>query len=153
MTIQFGVWSPSEAVFWQSWVDAGICSAPKVYASTYAGQLDTTTSWHGIVVKTPAVVDPATMQIITPAVIVPGWHTNVRVYGPALIAQFTAGLPQTDADGNLLPIWQRTRAATVFSLSPQAADASTGFPAGYRNATGVTYADHNAFTSPRNVWA
>lgn len=151
--ISFGVWSPDEDTFWASWVEAGICSAPRVYEPEYAGQLDTTTSWPGIVVKTPAVIDPATMQIITPAVIVPGWHTNVRVYGPALIAQFTAGMPQTDADGKLLPIWQRTHAAVVFNLTAQAADPDTGFPSGYRNSTGVTYADHNAFTSPRNVWA
>ena len=53
----------------------------------------------------------------------------------------------------VLPLFERTRAAQVFGLSPQAADPVTLFPAGYRNSTGVTYCDVAEFKTPSNVWA
>lgn len=147
--INFGVWAPDEATFWSSWQAAGIVDASRDLNPGYT-EMQIATSWPGIVVKTPAVMDG--MTVVTPAVLVPGWHTNVRVYG-SLAAQFTAGLPQTDAQGALLPLFTRTRAAQVFGLSPQAADPDTKFPAGMRNSTGVTYCDVTEFKSPSNVWA
>jgi hypothetical protein len=129
--ITFGVWAPSEAVFWQAWIDRGICTAPGVFAPQYAG-IETTHSWDGIVTRNGAPV--------------PGWHTNVRLSG-ALEAQFTAGKPQEGT------IWERTHAAVVFGLTLQEADPETGFPAGMRSAAGVVYADPSAFSSPSNVWA
>ena len=143
--IIFGVWSPSEATFWRAWITAGICTAPYEYAPNYVGMIETTTSWPGIVVKTPAVLD-ADGNVITPAENVPGWHANVKVSG-ALVEAFTAGLP---AEGT---IWERTRAAQTFNLTQQEADATTGFPASYRSPEGVTYADPSEFKHPRNVWA
>lgn len=137
--IQFGVWARSEQAFWDTWIAAGICESPGVYRPGYAGCIDTTAgAWDGTVYKQGSAVA--------------GWHCNVRVSGP-LYEQFTAGLAQTDADGNLLSVWSRTHAAAVFGLTNQAADAATGFPAGMRSASGVTYADANAFSSPSNVWA
>lgn len=131
--IHFGVWAPDQETFWQSWIDAGICTAPGEYAPGYAGMIDTTwPSWDGVVVKN--------------GVPVAGWHTNVRVWG-ALEVQFTHGLAQTGS------IWERTHAAQVFGLTPEEADPVTGFPAGMRSPTGVVYADASAFTSPANVWA
>lgn len=143
--IRFGVWAPSKAVFVQSWLDAGIFDLdaetgdPRV-APAYTGIETNMASWDGLVSRTPG------------GVAVPGWHTNVVVYGPALIAQFTYGLPQTEVDGNLLSVWQRTHAATAFGLTYRDANAETGFPAGYQSAEGVTYADAAAFTSPANVF-
>lgn len=130
--IAFGVWAPDEATFWQSWIDAGICSAPNVFTPEYRG-IEVTTTWPGIVINGEG--EP-----------VPGWHCNVRVVGP-LEAEFTYGLPQEGT------IWERTWAAEVFGLTPQESDPVTGFPAGYRNGSGVTYADPAAFLSPSNVWA
>jgi hypothetical protein len=147
--IMFGVWAPSEAVFWDSWQAAGIVDAERRLQPGYT-EMQIATSWPGIVVKTPAVMDG--MTVVTPAVLIPGWHTNVRVFG-SLAQQFTAGLPQTDAQGKLLPLFTRTRAAQVFGLTPQAADPVTLFPAGYRNLTGVTYCDVAEFKTPSNVWA
>ena len=165
MAIDFGVWAPDEQTFWQSWIDAGIGNfydddnnvtrfgdGQWRYAPEYRG-IQTTTSWSGIITKTPAVLDE-NGEVVTPAVLVPGWHTNVRVYGKDLIAQFTQGLEQQDEDGNLKRIWDRTHAARVFGLQYKEADAATGFPAGYRNvSSGVTYADIADFSSPANVWA
>jgi len=136
--IQFGVWAPSQETFWNTWIDAGICSAPNEFKPPYAGCIETTCSvWDGIVVKE--------------GIAVPGWHCNVRISG-ALADQFTAGLPSCDSDGNLLSVWNRTHAASAFSLTLQQYDPVTGFPAGMRSASGVTYADVNDFSSPANQW-
>lgn len=145
--IRFGVWAPSEAEFWSSWVARGICTEPGVFAPAYAGCLQTTArTWPGVVFRTQPVVDVETHEIVTPAEVVPGWHCNVIVTG-ALVEQFTAGCPATGT------IWERTHAAAVFGLTEQPEDPETGFPAGMRSAAGVTYCDAEAFTSPANVWA
>jgi len=139
--IIFGVWSPDESTFWQSWIDRGICTAPKVFAPSYR-YIETTHTWDGIVKKQTG-VDQDGNPIMEA---VPGWHTNVRVSGP-LEAQFTAGKPSTGT------IWERTHAAAVFGLTYEAADSVTGFPEGMRSSAGVVYADASAFNSPSNVWA
>jgi hypothetical protein len=148
--INFGVWAPDEATFWESWQTAGIVDAQRNFKPEYTNGIQLTTSWGGQVVKTPAVMDG--MTVITPAVMVPGWHCNVRVFGP-LEAEFTYGLAQTDAYGNIKDIFARTWASEVFTLTEQAADPTTGFPAGFRNSQGVTYTDIRNFSSPSNVWA
>lgn len=135
--ILFDVWAPSAQVFWQSWIDAGICSAPGVYRAPYAGCVETTadnplTAWPGIVFRE--------------GVAVPGWHVNVRV-GGVIEASFRAGCPDVGT------IWETTHAAEAFSLTRQAADPVTGFPAGMRSSSGVVYADAAAFSTPSNVWA
>lgn len=148
--IEFSIWSPDEATFWQSWIDAGICSAPREFTAAYPGisiSDQTSQGW------TPT---RATGQIVDGVPVmaqVPGWHANVRITHPAMVAQFTAGLTQVDADGNLLPLFERTHAASVFGLVEQPADPVTGFPHGYRNTTGVTYCDPRDISSPSNEWA
>lgn len=140
-TIDFAVWSPNEETFWQSWITAGICTAPHTYTAEYPGIIisdQTTQGW------TPTKVDASPVA---------GWHANVRITDPNLIWQFTNGLPQTDAEGNLLNLFDRTWATYVFSLTEQPKDLETGFPAGYRNNTGVTYCDIRDIKSPSNVWA
>jgi hypothetical protein len=148
--IHFGVWAPDEATFWQSWRDAGIVDENRNFLPEYSNGIQLTTSWGGQVVKTPAVMDG--MTVVTPAVMVPGWHINARVFG-TLAQQFIYGLKQTDEDGHLLDIFDRTWAAEVFQLTEQPANAVTGFPAGWRNTSGVTYTDARNFSSPSNVWA
>lgn len=132
--IYFGVWAPSEQVFWQSWIDAGICNEQRVFAQGYAGYID---------------ISDQTVQGWIPTrdgVVIPGWHANIRVWG-ALEAEFTYGRPQTGS------VWDRTWAKEIFLLQEQPASEETGFPAGYRNSVGVTYTDSTDFTNPRNVWA
>lgn len=133
--IEFGVYAPDEETFWQSWQSAGIVDEDRRFKPEYFNGVQTTAgAWSGQIEG------------------VNGWHCNVRVYGP-LAAEMTYGLPQTDANGNLLDIFDRTWAAEVFQLTEQPADPTTGFPAGYRNSNGVTYADSRNFSSPANVWA
>lgn len=133
MNIDFCVWAPDEATFWQSWIDAGICTAPRVFAPEYPGIIvsdETSQGWKATRSGAPAT----------------GWHANIRVSGP-LVAEFTYGLEQIGS------IWDRTWAAEVFLLAAQDADENTGFPAGMRNSVGVTYADPAALSSPSNIWA
>lgn len=149
--IDFAVWAPNEVTFWASW-DAGgvteVVDGERRLTRDYPG-IEVSASWGGIIVKTPEVID-AQGNVTTPAVLVPGWHCNVRVTGP-LVAEMTYGLPQFDADGELLPLFDRTWAAEAFQLTEQTADAATGFPAGYRSVSGVTYADPREISTPANV--
>lgn len=131
--IQFAVWAPSEQVFWDSWVAAGICIAPYEFHPDYA-QCVQLTDWDSGIIPD-----------------MPGWFCNVRVFGQIEQAMI-AGRPQTDEDGRLLDVFERTWAALVFSLTPQARDEVSNFPAGMRNSAGVTYADIRDIQTPHNVW-
>jgi hypothetical protein len=132
--LTFGIWSPDEATFWTSWRNRGIVDSSNNFTPEYSNGIQLTTTWGGQIEG------------------VPGWHCNARVFG-SLEQQFIYGLNQTDQDGNLLDIFDRTWAAEVFGLTEQPADPVTGFPAGYRNGTGITYTDSCNFSSPSNVWA
>ena len=66
----------------------------------------------------------------------------------------TAGYEQTDEDGNLLWLFDRTDIVSRFTLINIPRNPNTRFPAGYQNApTKVSYADKTDMTSPSNVWA
>lgn len=135
--IDFAVWAPDEATFWQSWISRGICTAPYAWTPDYPGiQISDQTQQGWIPMREGSPV--------------PGWHANVRISGP-LVAEFTHTLEQYDEDGNLLPLWVRTWAAEVFGLASQPADPETGFPACMRNTAGVTYADPMDIHTPTNV--
>lgn len=147
--IRFGVHAPSKDAFWQSWIDAGIVTEPGVYTPAYSDFIRVGDNWHGLVVKTPATFDGGGNEL-TPAVVVPDWHTNVLV-GGALEQQFTHGLAQTDGAGTPLPLFQRTHAASVFGLTEQPHDPATNFPASWQSQDGISYCDATQFSSPSNV--
>ena len=138
--IDFAVWSPDEETFWSSWQARGICTAPYAWTPDYPGIQISDQTQQG---WTPMREDGSP---------VPGWHANVRITG-ALVWEFTNGLEQYDAEGNELPLFERTWAAEVFGLTAQPADNETGFPAGMRNSAGVTYADPRDIRTPANTWA
>lgn len=129
--IEFGVWSPDEATFWQSWIVAGICSSPGVFTAQYPGVTYSTQEDWAQPMK-------------------PGFRLNVLVTGP-LVAEMTYGLNQYDENGVLLDVLDRTWAKEIFGLIDQPADPVSGFPAGCRNGTGVTYCDVRKFATPTNV--
>lgn len=136
--IEFGVWAPSEAAFFDSWIAAGICDAERRLSPPYDTCVATTAgTWQGVVARDG---EP-----------VAGWHCNVRVWG-AVEASFTSGIEQYDEHGNLRDALERTWAADAFSLTEQPADPATGFPAGWRSPSGVVYTDSRNFTSPACVW-
>ena len=136
--IDFAVWAPDEATFWQSWIARGICTAPYQWTPDYPGIQISDQIQQG---WTPTREDGSP---------VPGWHANVRITWP-LVAEFTHSLAQYGEDGDLLPLFERTWAAEVFGLTAQPADNETGFPAGMRNSSGVTYADARDIHTPTNV--
>jgi hypothetical protein len=65
----------------------------------------------------------------------------------------TAGLPQTDAEGNLLHVLQRTWASYIFGLTEeQAIDPASGFPYCAKTSDGaVQYGDPRDLATPANV--
>lgn len=151
--ISFGIWAESEAVFWQSWIDAGIATAPNQLAPEYAELQLSTQTQQGWTPTRQTGVDAEGKPIIEA---VPGFHANARCLpGSSLYAQFTYGRPQTDSNGALLDIWARTWADMVFRLEPVPEDAATGFHAGHRSVTfpGVRYSDMSLWASPANVIA
>ena len=152
MIISFAIWAPDEATFRKSWITAGILldEPGYVFSPEYPSvEITATQGWSGVIVKTPAVLDEAG-NVITPAVTIPGWHCNTRVTGP-LVAEMTHGIEQYDAEGNLKDVFDRTWATNIFGLTWREADPETGFPAGYRNETGVCYADLAGIATPANV--
>lgn len=151
--IRFSVWAPDEATFWASWQAAGIVDADRNQTSEYANGFvisdQTSQRWRPMR-KTGNMAIDAFGDLIEEMTTVPGWHANVKVYGD-LAAQMTYGLNQTDQDGALLNVFDRTWATHIFALTEQPADPTTGFPAGYRNNTGVTYCDARDIATPTNI--
>lgn len=136
--IEFAVWAPDRDTFWNSWIKAGICSAPSEYLPPYRNCVTTMDeAWDGTVFKNGELI--------------PGWHTNVWVQGD-LEDLMRAGKPQCDANGDPVSLWESTRAMDFFQLTLQPADPVTGFPAGRRSASGVVYADVRDFSSPANMF-
>lgn len=158
MILDFAVWAPDRQTFDQSWINAGI------FERDDQGNIRFTPEYPGISISaqdeegwaptrpTGQIIDDGTGNMIAEVEVVPGWHANVRVSG-AVADAMTQGLNQYDADGNLKNIFERTHAVDVFGLTEQPLDPATNFPAGYRNSTGVTYADLVDLKSPTNCWA
>lgn len=150
MLITFSMWAPDQDTFWQAMIAAGICTAPGELSEAYAGCVEFFTSWPGIVMTVTG-TDPQTGEPTYSQV--PGWHTNIRVFGQ-VAEEMTHGLNQYDDQGNLLPIWDRTWAVQVFNLTEVGMDPVTKFPTGYRSDKfGVRYCDFTALKTPSLIIA
>jgi hypothetical protein len=135
--IRFTIWATSEEVFRQRWIDAGILEDQPgyVFRPAYPGvEITANQGWSGIIAG------------------IPGWHANAYVTGP-LEEAMTAGLPQTDEQGDPLPLFSRTWAAYIFGLTEvQAIDPATGFPYGATTEDeALRYGDPADLKSPANV--
>lgn len=137
MEIPFTIRSgDGEEAFRAKWIEAGILlnEPGYVFAPAYDVEITAAQGWSGIIDG------------------VPGWHANAIARGVTAEAM-TQGLAQTDAEGNLLPLMQRTWAAYVFGLVETAAvDPASGFP--YEAATVdavIQYGDPADISSPSNV--
>jgi hypothetical protein len=60
------------------------------------------------------IVDVPSPDEVTPPLLKTGWHCNVRLSGERELQEID-GLPQTDAEGNLLPAAERTHFGIAFS--------------------------------------
>jgi hypothetical protein len=96
----------------------------------------------------PIVETPASPEGEIPAVIKSGWHCNVRISGERE-AQEIDGLPQTDAEGNLLPVSQRTHFGIAFSDSGTVVVDGTTEGVQYAN---VALINETTVVSPQRVW-
>jgi hypothetical protein len=107
----------------------------------------------GEIVAEPAVPNPDNpMEPLVPAVMVPGWHVNLRFHEP-LAEALTEGLPQNDPEtGALLPLFERTHFTTLFPDAVWHEDAS-GVPGGYVGTKGLKLFDPASVKSRSNVWA
>ena len=103
----------------------------------------------GPVVKSPAVLDEDG-NVITPAVVVEGWHVNLAAYdqvaqllimGPPDAEGNPTTLPQYDEDGNLLPLFQRTNILTLIPDLVWTPIPGPGVPGGYEGPNGVCLFD------------
>lgn len=104
----------------------------------------------GEIVKTPAVVDEEG-NVVTPAVIVPGHHVNLLAHG-AMADLLTAGLPQTDEQGEPLSLFVRTRLLSLIPGLEWEEISQAGEPAGYVGLHGVKLYDPAAVNQRRRVW-
>lgn len=98
----------------------------------------------GEVVKTPAVLDEEG-NIVTPAVIVPGYHANLVATG-WLAEMLTAGMP-TEGD-----IFTRTRILDLLGTMNWQPSAG-GEPAGYVGTSGVKIFDPTVINHRARRWA
>ena len=79
--------------------------------------------------------------------VVDGYHVNLRATGE-IEKMLTEGLPQTDKDGNLLPLFQRTRlAALIPGLKLEPATAKK-VPEGFVGLNGVRLYDPATVKNP-----
>lgn len=102
----------------------------------------------GPITKVPPGLD-GNGNVVTPPVIVGGFHANLLVNEP-LLSVITADLPQTDDEGNVLPLFERTR---ILDMIPGLAQtAKDDKPAGYTGRNGVRMFDSAAVTQRRRVW-
>lgn len=103
----------------------------------------------GPITKTPAVYDE-NGGIVTPAVVVEGHHVNLVAYGE-MAAMLVVGppdaegnptvLPQTDAEGNLLSVFERTNILQLIPGLTWTPLPGPGVPPGYEGPNGVCLFD------------
>lgn len=137
----------------QRWIAVGIIDdAPGwQFRGIYAGNLSITATqgWHGIIKKPTGELDEDGRPIMAT---VPGWHANCKAWGP-LAESMIAGLPQHDAEGKLLHLFERTWAAYVLGLTEtKGIDPTTNFPYGaYSDDGDFMYGDPVDLKTPANV--
>lgn len=133
------------------WIEAGILEDADSWNFTapYDVEITATQGWSGIITKPTGELSEDGMPIMQE---VPGWHANAIARGHTAEAMIE-GLPQTDANGNLLPLMQRTWAAYIFGLvETQAVDPTSGFPYQATVEDGsIQYGDPSEIATPANV--
>ena len=83
--------------------------------------------------------------------LIAGHHVNFRCYG-AIEKLLTDGLPQTDKDGKLLPLFERTRILSLIPGIKFEAISKKGEPQGYIGPNGVKLYDPATVNHPLQVF-
>lgn len=106
----------------------------------------------GPITKVPGVYDEDGNEL-SPPTIIPGHHVNFRI-GPEMADFLRSGLPQYDADGNLLTVWERTHLLdlipelTETTLTEIGEDGQTG----YVGLSGLKLYDPRVVTRQSRRW-
>lgn len=132
MTLQLFVWAPDR----QSFIDGMVANG---FATLDA---EGNPVWH-----------PETqVDEVGPIGEVGGHHVNLRGFGQ-LEAQLTVGLPQTNEDGSLKSVFERTHILTMVPDVVWDPVTEDGVPAGFVGPHGVRLYDPASVANPRRVWA
>ncbi len=135
----------------QKWIAAGILEDAEgwQFKPAYDVEITATQGWDGTIARPTGDVDEEGRPVFET---IPGWHANAIARGATYDAM-TAGLEQHDAEGNLLPLMQRTWAAYIFGLTEtQSIDPDSGFPYQAVTADGnIQYGDQSEIATPSNV--
>lgn len=103
----------------------------------------------GPITKVPPTYD-AEGHELTPGVVIEGWHVNLVAYdqmaalliqGPPDAEGNPTTLPQYDAEGNLLPLFERTNILYLFPGLVWTPIPGPGVPGGYEGPNGVCLYD------------
>lgn len=114
----------------------------------------------GPITKTPAVLDEDG-NVVTPAVVIAGHHVNLLAIDP-IVSLLMMGppdadgnptvLPQYDADGKLLSVFQRTNILSLIPGMVWTAIPGPGVPGGYEGPNGVCLFDPAVVHNRARVW-
>jgi hypothetical protein len=94
------------------------------------------------------IVEVPSPDEITDPILKTGWHCNVRVSGEREMEEID-GLEQYDADGNFLPVSQRTHFGITFSDGGTVVVDGTTEGVQYAN---VALIDETTIVTPQRVW-
>lgn len=144
------IWSPDRETFLATFaaLKNPLSGAPLARLDPETGVLVPSEGMYldeiGEVMKVPPEVDEKG-NVTTPAVMIPGHHVNVAVFG-ALRNLLTAGLPQGGT------IFESTRILSLLGKMTWA-DSSVGEPVGLVGSSGVKISDPAAVRNRVRVWA
>lgn len=148
MILDLMVWAPDREAFVAGMLANGLMQET---ADGLIPTADVSIDEVGTIVSAHAVYDEEGVEL-SPAVLIPGWHANLRAYGD-FAAQVTYGLDQTDPEGNLLSIFDRTYLLYLVPGLEWQELSTDGVPSGYVGPNGVKLFDPRAVSTPRRVWA
>jgi len=142
MTIQLYAWAPDRKCFIEGVTTYGVGDAK--FAALDA---DGNPVWH------PEIqVDEIGPICKGEQGAVCGHHVNLRGFGQ-MEAQLTAGLEQTNPDGSLKSVFERTHILTIVPSAVWQPVTENGVPAGFVGPHGVRLYDPASVANPRRVWA
>ena len=141
MMLTLFVWAPDRSTFIQGMASAGFATLGEDGEPVWNPECQV--DEIGPIAKTDADGNQ---------VIVEGHHVNLRGWG-SLADMMTAGLPQTDANGNQLSLFERTRILTIVPGCVWEEIPGPGVAAGYKDPHGVLLIDPAIVDTPHRVWA
>lgn len=149
MIIDLMAWAPSRAQFVQGLLENKFCTLAE--DGSILPAIDVAIDEIGPITKVPATYD-GDMNELSPAVVIPGWHANLRAYG-MFAEQVAYGLPQVGPDGEALSVFERTYLLHLVRDLSWTELKAVGVPPGWEGRNGVRLFDPGTVSRPTRVWA